>query len=75
MLSLWSRLPVSVRAVITGLAVAAADTTPWAMLVRTNQKHHPAYRGRYCQPLFTCGYSRDMFGEIGGLARLLRHEE
>jgi membrane protease YdiL (CAAX protease family) len=29
MLSLWSRLPVSVRAVITGLAVAAADTTPW----------------------------------------------
>ncbi len=41
MLSLWRRLPVIVRAVITGLAVAAAGTTPWAILVRANQKHHP----------------------------------
>jgi membrane protease YdiL (CAAX protease family) len=41
MLSLWRRLPVIVRAVITGLAVAVAGTTPWAVLVRANQKHLP----------------------------------
>ncbi len=38
MLSLWRRLPVIVRAVLTGSVVAAAGTFPWALLVAANQK-------------------------------------
>lgn len=41
MVSLWRHLPAIVRAVITGLAVAGAGTTPWAILVNTNAKHLP----------------------------------
>ncbi len=41
MLSLWKRLPVLIRAVITGLLVAAAGTTPWALLVWANTKYWP----------------------------------
>jgi membrane protease YdiL (CAAX protease family) len=41
MLPLWQRLPVIIRAVLTGLIVAAAGTTPWAILVKANQIHHP----------------------------------
>jgi membrane protease YdiL (CAAX protease family) len=41
MLTLWQRLPVIVRAVLTGLIVAFAGTTPWAILVKANQTHHP----------------------------------
>ena len=41
MVSLWKRLPVVVRPVITGLAVAGAGTTPWALLVNANAKHWP----------------------------------
>ena len=35
-LSLWRRLPVSVRAIVAGLAVASAGTIPWAMLGLAN---------------------------------------
>jgi membrane protease YdiL (CAAX protease family) len=38
MLSLWRRLPILVRAVITGLAVASAGTLPWAFFVTWNQR-------------------------------------
>jgi membrane protease YdiL (CAAX protease family) len=41
-LRLWGRLPVLVRAVLTGLAVATAGTIPWAALVSANIKHQPA---------------------------------
>ena len=41
MVSLWNRLPAIVRAVIVGLAVAGAGTTPWAVLVNANTKHLP----------------------------------
>jgi membrane protease YdiL (CAAX protease family) len=37
--TLWVRLPVLVRPVLTGLAVAAAGTLPWAMLVSANTKY------------------------------------
>ncbi len=42
MLSLWRRLPVVVRAVLTGSVVAAAGTLPWALLVSANVKHWSA---------------------------------
>lgn len=42
MLSLWRRLPVIVRAVLTGLVLAAVGTTPWAVLVSANTKHWSA---------------------------------
>ena len=38
MLSLWQRLPVIVRAVLVGSAVAAAGILPWAFFVTWNQK-------------------------------------
>jgi hypothetical protein len=38
-LALWRRFPVVVRAVLTGLVVATAGTTPWAVLVSANTKH------------------------------------
>jgi membrane protease YdiL (CAAX protease family) len=38
----WVRLPVLVRAVLTGLAVATAGTLPWAMLVSANITHRSA---------------------------------
>jgi len=38
MLSFWRRLPVMVRAVLTGGAVAIAGTTPWALLAAANLK-------------------------------------
>jgi membrane protease YdiL (CAAX protease family) len=41
-LALWRRVPVVVRAVLTGLAVAAAGTTPWALLVSANSTHASA---------------------------------
>ncbi len=42
MLSLWRRLPVIVRAVLTGVVVAGAGTIPWAVLVSANSKHWSA---------------------------------
>lgn len=39
--ALWVRLPVLVRAVVTGFAVATAGTVPWAALVAANIKHMP----------------------------------
>jgi len=42
MLSIWQRLPVIVRAVLTGGVVAIAGTTPWALLVSANSKHWSA---------------------------------
>ena len=41
-LALWRRLPVVVRAVLTGLVAATAGTTPWAVLVSANSKHWSA---------------------------------
>ncbi len=41
MLSLWRRLPTIARAVITGLAVTAAGTLPWVLLVTWNQRVFP----------------------------------
>lgn len=38
MISLWQRLPVVVRAVVAGVAVAAAGIVPWAMLATANQR-------------------------------------
>jgi len=35
-------LPVVVRAVLTGLVVAAVGTIPWGVLVKANYKHFPA---------------------------------
>ena len=42
MLSLWGRLPIVVRAVLTGGVVATAGTVPWALLVGANIKHWSA---------------------------------
>ena len=39
---IWSRLPVVVRAVLTGGAAAAAGTVPWALLVSLNTRHGSA---------------------------------
>ena len=36
---MWGRLPVVVRAVLTGVAAGAAGTLPWAGLVSANMKH------------------------------------
>jgi membrane protease YdiL (CAAX protease family) len=41
MLWLWRRSPVIVRAVVTGLVVAVAGTTPWAVLAAANLKLFP----------------------------------
>ena len=41
-LAFWRRLPVLVRAVLTGLIVAAAGATPWAVLVWANSKYWSA---------------------------------
>src|ERR687898_274899 len=41
-LSLWQRLPVILRAVLTGSIVAMAGTVPWALLVAANIKHWSA---------------------------------
>ena len=38
---LWFRLPIVARAVLTGVAAAAAGTLPWAALVSANTRHHP----------------------------------
>jgi membrane protease YdiL (CAAX protease family) len=40
--TLWSRLPIVVRAVLTGGAAAVLGTTPWALLISLNLKHWPA---------------------------------
>ncbi len=39
---LWRRLPVVVRAVVIGVAAAAAGTVPWAVLVSANTRYHSA---------------------------------
>ena len=41
-LEAWRRLPVVVRASVTGLAWAIAGTGPWALLVSANLKHGSA---------------------------------
>jgi membrane protease YdiL (CAAX protease family) len=41
MISLWRRLPIIVRAIITGGAVATFGTVPWALLASANQKFLP----------------------------------
>lgn len=38
----WERLPIGARAVLTGVAAAAAGTAPWALLVSANMRHQPA---------------------------------
>ena len=42
MLAVWRRLPVAVRAVLTGAIVATVGTTPWAVLVSANTRHWSA---------------------------------
>lgn len=42
MRSIWRRLPVIVRAVLTGSMATAAGTLPWAALVAANQKFWPS---------------------------------
>ena len=42
MLSYWQRLPVIVRAVLTGGVLAVVGTTPWALLVAANLKYSPS---------------------------------
>ena len=42
MVALWRRLPVVVRAAVTGLLVATAGTGPWALLVSANLRHASA---------------------------------
>jgi len=42
MLSLWQGLPVMVRAILSGMLVAAAGTIPWALLVGGNLKFLPS---------------------------------
>jgi membrane protease YdiL (CAAX protease family) len=37
--ALWLRIPVLVRAVLTGLAAAAAGTIPWALLMSANTRY------------------------------------
>src|SRR5262245_4119917 len=39
-LRLWLRVPVLVRAVLTGVAVALVGSVPWAVLVSANTRHH-----------------------------------
>jgi membrane protease YdiL (CAAX protease family) len=41
-LSLWRRLPIIVRAVLTGAAMATSGTVPWAFLVAANARHWSA---------------------------------
>jgi len=42
MTDLWNRLPVVVRAILAGLALAASGTLPWAYLVSLNVKYWSA---------------------------------
>lgn len=42
MMSLWSRLPVVVRAVVIGLALATIVTVPWAVLAQANFRYWSA---------------------------------
>jgi membrane protease YdiL (CAAX protease family) len=41
MYSVWVKLPVIVRALLAGMTVAVAGTTPWALLVSANLEHWP----------------------------------
>lgn len=41
MRALWLRVPLLVRAVLSGLAAATAGTVPWALLVSANARHLP----------------------------------
>ena len=45
----WLRLPIAIRAVAAGIAVAAAGTLPWAWLVSENLKHQSALP--WCVPI------------------------
>jgi membrane protease YdiL (CAAX protease family) len=40
--ALWARLPVIVRAVVSGVVVAVAGALPWALLVSANSRNWPA---------------------------------
>lgn len=39
MRQLWCRLPVVLRAVVVGPAIAALGTVPWALLIAANASH------------------------------------
>lgn len=39
--AVWLRIPVIIRAIVTGLAMGAAGTVPWAALVAANMKYAP----------------------------------
>src|SRR5262249_36643764 len=38
----WLRLPIAIRAIATGVAVAAIGTMPWAWLVSANMRYQSA---------------------------------
>ncbi len=42
MFSFWARVPVVIRAILTGLVAATVVTAPWAILVRANLKYWSA---------------------------------
>ena len=42
MIPLWRRLPVVLRAVLTGSVLGALGTLPWALLISANQKLLPS---------------------------------
>ena len=62
----WQRLPVVVRAVAVGVAVAAAGTVPWAWLAGTNARHASA--GPWAVPImavYLWAYWRYFVGGAG----------
>jgi membrane protease YdiL (CAAX protease family) len=40
--AIWQRIPIAIRSVVIGLAVAAAGTFPWAWLAHANLQHYSA---------------------------------
>jgi len=70
LIALWTRLPVVVQAILTGLILAAVGTIPWALLVSTNAKHWSAIPWSVVPPLFIFGSSGDLFGSVGKLVIL-----
>jgi membrane protease YdiL (CAAX protease family) len=64
--ALWVRLPILVQAVVSGLAVAATGTLPWALLVSANIKFRPPCRGPCRSCWYTCGSFGGMSGERAG---------
>ena len=67
MTSLWKRLPVIARAVLSGFAAAAAGTLPWAGLAALNLKYWPAVP--WAVPPCISGFSGAMSAAQDGRVR------